>query len=237
MIMGIDRPTAGEVNVTGCPVHSMSENELAKWRGQHVGSIFQFFQMLPSLSLLQNVTLPMEFAGKYGRAERRQRALYLLELIGLADQANKLPAMVSGGQQQRAAIARSLATDPPLLVAEEPTGNLDAKTAGQVFDIFMRLIEEQGKTMLMVAHDSHLADLIPRQIEIVNGRITNDKIFAAGWCCRQVRVLHHSSKVQSRTPVLPFSPNRRKRNFTVRICRKGAGCFLMIQIRPLSASA
>ena len=196
MITGIDRPTAGEVNVTGCPVHSMSENELAKWRGQHVGIIFQFFQMLPSLSLLQNVTLPMEFAGKYGRTERRQRALYLLELVGLADQANKLPAMVSGGQQQRAAIARSLATDPPLLVADEPTGNLDAKTAGQVFDIFMRLVEEQGKTMLMVTHDSHLADLIPRQIEIVNGRIANDK-------SRQpaAKIL---SPINNRMPVAPL---------------------------------
>ncbi len=174
MVTGIDRPTDGEVIVTGQPVHAMSENQLAKWRGQQVGIIFQFFQMLPSLSLLQNVVLPMEFAGKYGRSERNQRAMHLLELVGLADQAQKLPSMVSGGQQQRAAIARALATDPPLLVADEPTGNLDAKTAGQVFDIFLRLVEEQGKTLLMVTHDAHLADLIPRQIEIVNGRIAND---------------------------------------------------------------
>ena len=174
MVTGIDRPSAGEVVVTGRNVHTMSENQLAKWRGQHVGIIFQFFQMLPALSLVQNVTLPMEFARKYGRSERRERAMGLLELVGLADQATKLPSMVSGGQQQRAAIARSLATDPDMLVADEPTGNLDAKTAGQVFDIFMHLVEEQGKTLLMVTHDAELAARIPRKIEIVNGNIASD---------------------------------------------------------------
>ena len=174
MVTGIDRPSDGEVIVTGRPVHAMSENELAKWRGQQVGIIFQFFQMLPSLSILQNVVLPMEFAKKFGRSERRERAMGLLDMVGLADQANKLPSMVSGGQQQRAAIARALATDPPLLIADEPTGNLDAKTAGQVFDLFMKLIEEQGKTMLMVTHDQELADRIPRKVEIVNGHIAYD---------------------------------------------------------------
>ena len=174
MVTGIDRPTSGEVIVSGRSVHDMSENQLAKWRGQEVGIIFQFFQMLPSLSLLQNVVLPMEFANKFKRAQRRERAMELLELVGLADQANKLPSMVSGGQQQRAAIARALATDPSLLIADEPTGNLDAKTAGQVFDLFVHLIEEQGKTMLMVTHDQELADRIPRKIEIVNGVIAND---------------------------------------------------------------
>jgi putative ABC transport system ATP-binding protein len=174
MVTGIDRPNSGEVIVTGRPVHDMSENELARWRGEEVGIIFQFFQMLPSLSLLQNVSLPMEFVGLYSRSERRERALDLLDMVGLADQANKLPSMVSGGQQQRAAIARSLATDPKLLVADEPTGNLDAKTAGQVFDLFMKLVEEQGKTMLMVTHDKELANRIPRKIEIVNGLIASD---------------------------------------------------------------
>jgi len=174
MITGIDHPSKGEVIVTGRAVHAMSENELAKWRGQEVGIIFQFFQMLPSLSLAQNVALPMEFARKFSRAERRDRAMHLLGLVGLVDQANKLPGMVSGGQQQRAAIARALATDPPLLVADEPTGNLDARTAQQVFDLFIRLVEEQGKTMLMVTHDQNLAGRIPRKIEIVNGRIVND---------------------------------------------------------------
>ncbi|MFL7838879.1 MAG: ABC transporter ATP-binding protein, partial [Candidatus Promineifilaceae bacterium] len=174
MVTGIDRPSSGEVIVSGRPVHAMSENELAKWRGQEVGIIFQFFQMLPSLSLLQNVVLPMEFANKYKRAQRRERAMELLKMVGLADQANKLPSMVSGGQQQRAAIARALATDPALLIADEPTGNLDAKTAGQVFDLFVHLIEEQGKTMLMVTHDQELANQIPRKVEIVNGVITHD---------------------------------------------------------------
>ena len=174
MVTGIDRPTDGEVIVSGRPIHEMSENQLAKWRGQEVGIIFQFFQMLPSLSLLQNVVLPMEFANKYKRAQRRERAMDLLELVGLADQANKLPSMVSGGQQQRAAIARALATDPALLIADEPTGNLDAKTASQVFDLFVHLIEEQGKTMLMVTHDQELANRIPRKVEIVNGVIAHD---------------------------------------------------------------
>ena len=174
MITGIDRPTSGEVIVNGQAVHSMSENELAKWRGREVGVIFQFFQMLPSLSLRQNVVLPMEFLGKYSRREQRERASHLLETVGLADHAEKLPGMVSGGEQQRAAIARALANDPSLLVADEPTGNLDSKTAEHVFQIFHRLVEEQGKTLLMVTHDPQLANLTPRQLKIVNGRIAND---------------------------------------------------------------
>ena len=174
MITGIDRPTAGEIFVNGQAVHAMSENQLAKWRGQEVGVIFQFFQMLPSLSLQQNVALPMEFLGKHSRKERHERSLHLLETVGLADQAGKLPSMVSGGQQQRAAIARALANDPALVIADEPTGNLDSKTAEQVFDIFYQLVEEQGKTLLMVTHDAHLAERIPRNIEIVNGRIVKD---------------------------------------------------------------
>jgi putative ABC transport system ATP-binding protein len=173
MITGIDRPSSGEIHVTDKPVHEMSENELAVWRGEQVGIIFQFFQMLPALSLLQNVVLPMEFAGKYSRQERRARAMDLLELVGLGDQANKLPSMVSGGQQQRAAIARALANDPPLLIADEPTGNLDSRTAGEVFELFHRLVED-GKTMLMVTHDKELADQVPRKIEIQNGLISLD---------------------------------------------------------------
>jgi putative ABC transport system ATP-binding protein len=173
MITGIDRPTSGQIIAAGQPVHRMSENELAAWRGQNVGIIFQFFQMLPALSLLKNVILPMDFAGLYTPKERRDRALDLLELVSLADQADKLPAMVSGGQQQRAAIARALATDPPLLVGDEPTGNLDSRTAGEIFDLFSQLVD-QGKTMLMVTHDKELALRVPRRLEIVNGRITRD---------------------------------------------------------------
>lgn len=181
MITGIDRPTAGQVVVTGREVHRMTENELAKWRGENVGIIFQFFQMLPALSLLKNVILPMDFAGKYTPRERRERAMHLLEIVGLADQADKLPSMVSGGQQQRAAIARALANDPPLLVGDEPTGNLDTRTAGDVFDLFSNLVE-QGKTMLMVTHDKELARRVPRVVEIIDGRITRDEyVGGAGW--------------------------------------------------------
>jgi putative ABC transport system ATP-binding protein len=174
MITGIDRPSAGQVIVTGEQVHTMSENKLAAWRGQHVGIVFQFFQMLPSLSLLQNVILPMDLARKYSVRERRERALHLLELVGLSDQINKLPGMVSGGQQQRAAIARALSNDPQLVVADEPTGNLDTRASEDVFNLFQRLVD-QGKTLLMVTHDKELARQVPRIIEIIDGQIARDE--------------------------------------------------------------
>ncbi|NMC13282.1 MAG: ABC transporter ATP-binding protein [Chloroflexi bacterium] len=181
MVTGIDRPTAGAVIVTGKEIHKMSENQLAAWRGQHVGIVFQFFQMLPSLSILQNVVLPMDFAGKYTQKERRERAMQLLEIVGLADQANKLPSMVSGGQQQRAAIARALANDPDLIIADEPTGNLDTRTANDVFDLFLELVE-QGKTLMMVTHDKELARRVPRVVEIIDGKITRDEyVGGATW--------------------------------------------------------
>lgn len=175
MITGIDAPTAGDVLVTGRSIHGMSENELAAWRGENVGIIFQFFQMLPALNLLQNVILPMEFAKQYPRRERRDRAIELLELVGLADHLNKLPNMVSGGQQQRAAVARAMANDPPLLLADEPTGNLDAATAEDVFGIFLRLAA-QGKTIVMVTHNRSLATRVPRLIEIDDGIISRDEV-------------------------------------------------------------
>ena len=174
MITGIDRPTSGEIVVTGRQVHKMSEDKLAAWRGENVGIIFQFFQMLPALSLLQNVILPMDLANKYSPKERRQRAEHLLEIVGLADQMIKLPSMVSGGQQQRAAIARALANDPPLLVADEPTGNLDSATSHDVFDLFAEVVS-QGKTLLMVTHDKELAQRVPRVVEILDGKITRDE--------------------------------------------------------------
>ena len=174
MITGIDRPSEGEVIVTGHEIHQMSENKLAAWRGEQVGVIFQFFQMLPALSLLQNVIMPMDFAKKYTPKERRERAMHLLETVGLVDQAEKLPSMVSGGQQQRAAIARALANDPPLLVADEPTGNLDSGAAAAVFDLFGELVS-QGKTMIVVTHDKELARQVPRVIEITDGKITRDE--------------------------------------------------------------
>jgi putative ABC transport system ATP-binding protein len=177
MITGIDRPTSGDVLVSGSTVNEMSENQLAAWRGENIGIIFQFFQLLPALSLEQNVQMPMEFAGKYSRKERRERARYLLDLVELGDQAHKLPGMVSGGQQQRAAIARALANDPPLLVADEPTGNLDSKTAETIFELFLKLVD-QGKTLLMVTHDANLVERIPRIVEIRDGIIYCDSIAA-----------------------------------------------------------
>ncbi len=181
MITGIDRPSAGEVWVTGKEVHRMSENQLAAWRGQHVGIIFQFFQMLPALSLVQNVMLPMDFAHKYSPRERKERAMDLLTMVGLEDQANKLPGTVSGGQQQRAAIARALANDPELIIADEPTGNLDTRTAQDVFDLFLKLVDD-GKTVIMVTHDKELARRVPRVVEIIDGRITRDEfVGGANW--------------------------------------------------------
>jgi ABC-type lipoprotein export system ATPase subunit len=174
MITGIDRPTSGEIIVTGKPVHKMSEDRLAAWRGENVGIIFQFFQMLPALSLLQNVILPMDLANKYSAKERRERAMHLLDIVGLADQIHKLPSAVSGGQQQRAAIARALANDPALLIADEPTGNLDSATSHDVFDLFNEVVS-QGKTMVMVTHDKELAQRVPRVVEILDGKITRDE--------------------------------------------------------------
>jgi putative ABC transport system ATP-binding protein len=174
MITGIDHPSEGEVIVTGKPVHTLTENQLAKWRGEYVGIIFQFFQMLPALSLLQNVILPMDFLKNRIPKERRDRAMHLLDIVGLADQALKLPSQVSGGQQQRAAIARSLANDPPLIIADEPTGNLDSKTSDDVFAIFEQLVSE-GKTMLLVTHSRTLAARMPRIVEIRDGQIASDQ--------------------------------------------------------------
>jgi ABC-type lipoprotein export system ATPase subunit len=175
MITGIDRPTSGDVVVNGTPIHKMSENQLAGWRGDNLGIIFQFFQLLPALSLMQNVILPMDLAGKYGRRERRERAEHLLEIVGLAEQMDKLPGLVSGGQQQRAAMARALANDPPILIADEPTGNLDSKTAATVFALFNQLVAE-GKTVIIVTHDSSLARHAHRTALIADGEIVNEYV-------------------------------------------------------------
>lgn len=174
MITGIDRPTSGEIYVAGEAVHRLSENQLARWRGRSVGVIFQFFQLLPTLTVLENVMLPMDFCKVYKRRERRTRAMHLLEQVAIADQAHKLPSTLSGGQQQRTAIARALATDPPLIVADEPTGNLDTATAGEVFEMFERLVE-QGKTLMIVTHDSSLSERTGRMLHILDGRIHRDR--------------------------------------------------------------
>ena len=174
MLTGIDRPSEGEVEIASTRIDGMSQGQLSRWRGLNLGLVFQFFQLLPALNLVDNVVLPMDFAGKYGRRERRERALYLLETVGLADHAFKLPAMVSGGQQQRAAIARALANDPPLLIGDEPTGNLDSASTEQMFELFLRLVEE-GKTVVMVTHNRDMARRTPRVMELVDGQISRDQ--------------------------------------------------------------
>jgi putative ABC transport system ATP-binding protein len=174
MITGIDHPTQGQVIVNGRAVHKMNENQLAAWRNTDVGIVFQFFQLLPSLNLLQNVMLPMDFARRLKPKDRREQAHCLLELVGLKDQWRKLPSQISGGQQQRAAIARALANQPPLLVADEPTGNLDARTSDEVFSLFCRLAS-QGTTLVMVTHNEELARQVPRTVSVINGMIAQDE--------------------------------------------------------------
>lgn len=170
MITGVDRPTAGQVLVNGQDLTELNEDRLARWRGDTVGVVFQFFQLLPTLTVLENVILPMDFARRGRPKERLERAHMLLEQVGLADQAQKFPNALSGGQQQRAAIARALANDPPLLVGDEPTGNLDSKTAHGVVDTFEELVA-RGKTFLMVTHSNSLAARIPRVIEVLDGEL------------------------------------------------------------------
>ncbi|MBN2390205.1 MAG: ABC transporter ATP-binding protein [Anaerolineae bacterium] len=174
MITGIDHPTRGEVVIGGQAVHELSENRLARWRGKHVGVIFQFFQLLPTLTILENVMLPMDFCDVYKRRERKDRAMKLLEQVGIADQAHKLPSALSGGQQQRAAIARALANDPPIVVGDEPTGNLDTKTADAVFAMFLELVAE-GKTVVVVTHDRALSERTGRVIHIRDGKVDSDQ--------------------------------------------------------------
>jgi ABC-type lipoprotein export system ATPase subunit len=173
MITGIDRPTAGQVLVGDTSVGTLSEGQLAQWRGRTIGVIFQFFQLLPTLTVVENVMLPMDFCHMFTRRERRERAMHLLEQVDVADHAQKLPSAVSGGQQQRVAIARALANDPPILAADEPTGNLDSKTADSVFRLFEGLVAE-GKTILMVTHDRDLSRRASRTIMLSDGEIIEE---------------------------------------------------------------
>ncbi len=174
MIAGIDHPTSGEVVVNGSAIHRLSEGQIAAWRGVNVGLVFQFFQLIPTLTAVENVMLPMDFCSMYSDGERERRAKYLLDLVGIAEQANKLPAALSGGEQLLVAIARALANDPPLVIADEPTGNLDSKTAALVFSLFRDLVR-QGKTVLMVTHDKEFARRVPHKIEIADGRLDRKK--------------------------------------------------------------
>lgn len=177
MLAGIDRPTSGEVDVAGTRVDQLDESRMAQWRGHNLGIVFQFFQLLPMLSLLENVMLPMDFCGVHTLRERPEYAMHLLEQVELADQADKLPASLSGGQQQRAAIARALANDPPILAADEPTGNLDSVTAESVFALFEDLVR-RGKTIVMVTHDNDLAARVTRALHVRDGEIVEDRSMA-----------------------------------------------------------
>ena len=171
MITGIDRPTSGEVFVAGERLTNMSENQVAKWRGRNVGVVFQFFQLLPTLTVIENVMMPMNYVVTY-KGHRRERAMSLLELVDLPDVANKYPSQISGGQQQRAAIARALANDPVLVIGDEPTGNLDTVSAGLMFGLFEDLVD-QGKTIVMVTHDRDIAGQIPRVEEVRDGKLVS----------------------------------------------------------------
>jgi putative ABC transport system ATP-binding protein len=175
MITGIDRPSSGTVVIDGTPVHKLNENQLAVWRGKTIGVVFQFFQLLPTLTVAENVMLPMDFCNVYTTAERPERALHLLEQVEMVDQADKLPSALSGGQQQRVAIARALANDPPILAADEPTGNLDSKTAEAVFSLFERLVDD-GKTIIMVTHDSDIASRVRRSLHVSDGEIVEERL-------------------------------------------------------------
>ena len=175
MITGIDRPTSGEVLVGGVAVHKLNEGQIAVWRGRTVGVVFQFFQLLPTLTVVENIMLPMDFCNTFSahRNERKERALFLLGQVDMAMHADKLPTALSGGQQQRIAIARALANDPPVVIADEPTGNLDSHTADAVFHLFEQLVAK-GKTILMVTHDDDLARRATRTITIADGEIISD---------------------------------------------------------------
>jgi len=178
MITGIDRPSTGEVYVNNMAVHELNENKMARWRGKNLGIVFQFFQLLPTISVIENIMLPMDFCRTYPMREREQRALSLLEMVELADHAYKLPTALSGGQQQRVAIARALVNDPPVIIADEPTGNLDSKTADSVFELFKNLVA-QGKTIIVVTHDSGLAKRTERTALIADGEIVNEYVAKA----------------------------------------------------------
>jgi putative ABC transport system ATP-binding protein len=176
MITGVDQLTSGEVSVrtnheTPVSIHQLSQSDLALWRGQHLGIVYQSFQLLPMLSLVDNIILPMDFCGSYKARQSRERALELLKLVELEQHAYKLPAYISGGQQQRVAIARALANDPPILIADEPTGSLDSNTAETIFEVFESLLK-RGKTILMVTHDNSLAPRFTRRIVIADGVVS-----------------------------------------------------------------
>lgn len=178
LLTGIDSPSSGSIEVAGAQIHAMSQEQLALWRGRFVGIVFQFFQLLPTLTVAENVMLPMDFAGRGTAGTRRRRALDLLERLGIADQACKLPADLSGGQQQRAAIARALVNDPPIVVADEPTGNLDSATSDAVMTLLASFCRE-GKTVLAVTHEQDVSRFFTRTITLRDGRMESDTALRA----------------------------------------------------------
>ena len=196
MINGVDRLTSGDVlvrsNADEVAVHRLTESNLALWRGRTMGVVYQSFQLLPMLTLIDNIVLPMDLCGLYQPRESRERALDLLRLVEVEDHANKLPSQISGGQQQRVAIARALANDPPILVADEPTGSLDSITADHIFEVFEHLVTEQGKTIIMVTHDDSLAPRFSRHVTLADGEIVSD--------------VDNASRVTSRGPRLSDAP-------------------------------
>lgn len=170
VLTGIDQVSRGEIVIGNTSVHTLKQTELSIWRGKNIGIIFQFFQLLPTLTIIENVMLPMDFCNAYSAPERHSRALLLLNKLDIAEQANKLPSALSGGQQQRAAIARALANDPAILVADEPTGNLDSETADNIMQLFAQLVQE-GKTVLMVTHEHDYNHYFDRTVTLVDGKI------------------------------------------------------------------
>ena len=178
VITGIDRPTDGSVIINSIRVDKLSESELASWRGKNVGVVFQFFQLLPTLTILENVMLPMDFCNTYPKKGRKERALSLLQMVDIKEQADKFPSTLSGGQQQRVAIARALANDPPLIVADEPTGNLDSQTATAIFELFAKLAKS-GKTVVVVTHEREFSSYFENTINIADGVIVNESAVPA----------------------------------------------------------
>lgn len=198
MLTGIDRPTSGTVHVANTAVHTLKEGPMAEWRGRNVGVIFQFFQLLPMLSCIENVMLPMDFCNMYTSRERKERALHLLDQVGLIEHAYKLPSEVSGGQQQRVAIARAMANDPPILVADEPTGNLDSHTALAVIELFEELVD-QGKTILMVTHDNDLAKRVSRTVIISDGEIIDEYLAQAFPALTEAQLVRATRKLETQS--------------------------------------
>jgi ABC-type lipoprotein export system ATPase subunit len=198
MITGIDHPSSGKVWVNGTDIYKMTESERALWRGCNIGIVFQFFQLLPMLTLLENTMLPMDYCNVFPTAERPQRAMELLKMVGLEQQADKLPVAVSSGQQQTAAIARALATDPPIIVADEPTGNLDSHSSDKIIDLFSQLVEG-GKTILLVTHDPAITQRTQRTLIISDGEIVNELVAQALPMLNHTQMLdvtHHLKHMQ-----------------------------------------